>query len=245
MTVNFSPCLPATVRQCRHALDYHLLPALGTEPLEAIRREQFAAVLYSLYGPPVMANEVVEMLSRLVYMAEGWGSTPEGGNPCKFMHKYNMHSRERFRSGEEFRRLGRVLGEVEACASAAAALRLLMLTGRQRNEILTLRWVDVDLGAGAIQLRDAKTSARSVAPPTAARHMLAVIPRLPDNPWVIAGARPCTDLSNLDSAWLVVRLGGPERVRIHDLRHSFGCRDHALGESLPMVGNRLGHRKDA
>ena len=162
-------------------------------------------MLYSLYGPPVMANEVVEMLSRLVYMAEGWGSTPEGGNPCKFMHKYNMHSRERFRSGEEFRRLGRVLGEVEACASAAAALRLLMLTGRQRNEILTLRWVDVDLGAGAIQLRDAKTSARSVAPPTAARHMLAVIPRLPDNPWVIAGARPCTDLSNLDSAWLVVR----------------------------------------
>ncbi len=130
------------------------------------------------------------------------------------------------------------------CASAVAAFRLLILTGCRRNEILTLRWADVDLDAGEIQLRDAKTGARSVALSTAARRVLAGIPRLPDNPWVIAGARPGAHLSNLNNAWLVVRgRADLKGVRIHDLRHSFASRALALGESLPMIGKMLGHRK--
>ena len=47
-------------------------------------------------------------------------------------------------------------------ARAAAALRLLMLTGCRLNEILTLRWDDVDRKAGELRLRDAKTGARMV-----------------------------------------------------------------------------------
>ena len=34
-----------------------------------------------------------------------------------------------------------------------------------------------------------------------------------------------------------------EDVRIHDLRHSFASRGLSLGESLPMIGKFLGHRK--
>ena len=85
-------------------------------------------------------------------MAEGWRIAPESGNPCKFVRKYKERSCERFLSEAEVRRLGRVLGEVEAegkeCAGAVAAFRLPMLTGCRRNEILTLRWADVDLEAG-------------------------------------------------------------------------------------------------
>ena len=167
--------------------------------------------------------------SSRIAAAAGRGIAPEGGNPCKFVRKYKEPGCERFLSEEEFRRLGRVLGEVEAegkvCASAVAAFRLLMLTGCRRNEILTLRWADVDLEAGEIQLRDAKTGARSVAISPAARRVLAGIPRLPDNPWVIAGARLGARLSNLNNAWLVVRTRADlEGVRIHDLRHSFASR---------------------
>ena len=32
-------------------------------------------------------------------------------------------------------------------------------------------------------------------------------------------------------------------VRIHDLRHSYASRALALGESLPMIGKLLGHRR--
>ena len=141
-----------------------------------------------------------------------------------------------------------MLSELEAegkvSASGIAAFRLLMLTGCRRNEILTLRWEDVDLEAGELRLRDAKTGARQVALSPAARRVLTALPRLPDNPWVIAGSRAGRRLANLNAQWVVVRKrAGLEDVRIHDLRHSFASRALALGESLTMIGKLLGHRQ--
>lgn len=125
---------------------------------------------------------------------------------------------------------------LKVSASVAAALRLLMLTGCRRNEILTLRCDDVDLEAGELSLRDAKTRARAVALSPAAREVLSHLPRLPDNPWVITGQGAGTHLSNLNAPWLVVRKrAGLEDVKIHDLRRSFASRALALGESLTMI----------
>lgn len=107
-----------------------------------------------------------------------------------------------------------------------------------------LHWGDVDLEAGELRLNDAKTGPRSVALSPAAKRVLANLPRSPDNPWVIAGMKPGTRLSNLNNAWLVVRARADLKdVRIHNLRHSFASRALALGESLPMIGKMLDHRK--
>lgn len=240
-------CKPTTARVYRDALE-RLLPEFGCLPLGAIGRDRVAVLHYRLHKTPNMANRVVDMLARLFYMAEAWGLAPDGGNPCRFVKKYRSRSCERFLSEQEFRRLGRVLGEVETegkvSRSGVAALRLLMLTGCRRNEILTLRWKDVDLEAGELTLQDAKTGARQVALSPAARKVLSAMPRKVDNPWVIAGPEPGRHLSNLNSPWLVVRKrAGLEDVRIHDLRHSFASRALALGESLTMIGKLLGHRQ--
>ncbi len=241
-------CKPTTAAAYRHALTRFILPAFGSLPLGAIGRDQVASLHYGLHGTPAMANQVVETLSRLFTMAEAWGVAPEGGNPCRFVKKYEKRSCERFLSEREFRRLGKVLSEFEAegkvSASGVAALQVLMLTGCRRNEILTLRWEDVDLEAGELRLRDAKTGARWVALSPAATRVLAAIPRLPDNPWVIAGSRAGGRRANLNALWVVVRRrAGLEDVRIHDLRHSFASRALALGESLTMIGKLLGHRQ--
>ena len=241
-------CKPSTARGCRYTLDKYLLPVFGARPLDTIGREEVAALQYRLHKTPTMANRVIDMLSRLYNMAEAWGFAPEGGNPCRFVQKYKERSCERFLSEEEFRRLGRVLDEVEAegkvSASATAAIRLLMLTGCRRGEILTLRWNDVDLEAGELWLRDAKTGARQVSLSPAAGRVLSTIPRDSDNSWVIAGRKPGTRVGNLNASWLVVRSrAGLEDVRLHDLRHSFASRALALGESLTMIGKLLGHQK--
>ena len=147
-------CKPTTAGAYQHALNRFLLPAFGSLPLGAIGRDQVASLHYKLHKTPTMANQVVDTLSRLFVMAEVWGVAPEGGNPCRFVKKYQKRSCERFLSEREFRRLGRVLTELEAegkmSASGIAAFRLLMLTGCRRNEILTLRWEDVDLEAGEL-----------------------------------------------------------------------------------------------
>lgn len=241
-------CKPATAKNYRYAFDNCLLPALGSLRLGEIGRERVAAFQYSLHDTPFLSNKAVDALSRLYNMAEQWGVAPEGGNPCGFIRKYKEPPRERFLSDGEFRRLGRALDEVEAegkmSPSAVAAFRLLMLTGCRRDEILTLRWEDVDLDAGELRLPDAKTGSRSVAISPSARRVLANLPRLPDNPWVIAGTKPGARYTGLNNAWLVVRArANLNDVRIHDLRHSFASRALALGESLPMIGKLLGHRK--
>ena len=128
--------------------------------------------------------------------------------------------------------------------SAAAALRLLMLTGCRRNEILTLRWEHVDLEHNELRLRAAKTGAHAVPLSPTARQVLTALPHENDNPWVFPGREPGTRIVSPNASWLLVRKeAGLEDVRIHGLRHSFASRALALGESLPMIGKLLGHRQ--
>jgi len=61
---------------------------------------------------------------------------------------------------------------------------------------------------------------------------------------VIPGRKRGTHLRNLNDSWgRVRRRAGLDGVRLHDLRHTFASRALALGESLPMIGKLLGHRK--
>ena len=143
------------------------------------------------------------------------------------MKKYQKRSCERFLSEQEFRWLGKVLSELEAedrgIASGVAALRLLMLTGCRRNETLTLRWEEVVLEEGEMRLRDAKMGARWVALSPAATRVLAALPRLPDNPWVITGSRVGGRLANLNAQWVVVRRRAGARRRANTRLEALLC----------------------
>ena len=242
-------CKPATAAIYGQAIDRYIVPAFGKVPILALGREQVTGLHYKLRDTPYMANMAIRCLSRMFNKATDWGLVPEGSNnPCRYAVMYKEAPRERFLTGEEFRRLGRVLSEAEAegviPAQAAAALRLLMLTGCRRNEILTLRWEEVDLAAGALRLADTKTGARTIALSPEAVKVLAGLPRVVGNPWVVPGTAAGTRLSDISPSWQIVRArAGLEDVRLHDLRHSFASRALALGESLPMIGKLLGHTR--
>ena len=58
---------------------------------------------------------------------------------------------------------GRVLREDDTSwPPAVAAIRILLLTGCRRDEVLSLRWDDVDRAAEELRLRDTKTGPRMV-----------------------------------------------------------------------------------
>ena len=109
-------------------------------------------------------------------LAEAWGLRAPRRNPCRSVRRYRTSRRERFLSRDEYRHIGRVLQRAEADGSAwpsaVAAIRLVMLTGCRSKEVATLRWDDVDAGAGKLRLRDSKTGPRMVAmtPIDTARH---------------------------------------------------------------------------
>ena len=191
-------------------------------------------------------NKWKGQLSKMFNLAEVWGLRPGGSNPCLHVKRYKEEKRERFLSAEEFTRLGRVLDEIlgdgSETRSAVAAIRLLMLTGCRLSEIQKLRWEHIDLDAGELKLPDTKTGGRAVPLAPSAVRLLTSLPRDDDNPWVIAGRKPCSHLTDLQHPWRRIReRAGLDDVRIHDLRHSFASRALALGEGLPMIGKLLGH----
>ena len=236
----------------RGSLANHILPALGMMPLALVERSHVQALHYRLRETPRAANRALAVLSKMFSLAAAWGLVADGTNPCRAVRKYREKKRERFLSRDEYRRLGQALAEAEADAMAGvegavspyaiAALRLLMLTGCRLNEILTLRWDDVDRTAGEFRLRDGKTGTRMVPLTPTAETVLAGIRRVPHNPWIIVGKQPGSHLPTITAEWYRLRArAGLDDVRIHDLRHSYASRALAAGESLSMIGKLLGH----
>ena len=238
-------CRPGTAKLYHSVVQRFILPIYGHLAVEEVEREHIADLHYELREKPYQANRVLEIGTKLFNLAELW-KLRTGGNPCKFVRKYREKNRERFLIDEEFRRLGDVLNDMEADKTlpvcAAAAFRLLMLTGCRRN--VTLKWERVDLEAGELRLPDTKTGARMVPlSPTAAR-VLTELPRIEGNPWVIPGFRRNRHLADRNHYRERVRdRADLQGMRIHDIRHSFASRALALGESLSMIGKLLGHNR--
>ena len=239
-------CKPKTISMYTLIVDKHLLPAFGKVPALALDHAGVTELHHRLRKTPTMANQVVDTLSRIWNAAEDRGQLPEASNPCRLVVKNRERRRERFLSEEEFRRLGRTLAEAETrkgvSVHAVAAIRLLLLTGCRRNEILTLRWKDVDLEARELKLEDSKTGARTVPLSPEAVDVLANISRVEGNPYVIPGKLKGKRMRNLNDPWdLICERAKIENARLHDCRHSFASRALALGEGLPMIGKLLGH----
>ena len=126
-------CKPKTESMYRLVVAKYILPELGKRPVLAVSHKEVTEIHHRLSAKPVMANHVVDTLSRIYNAAEDRGDIPEASNPCRLVVKNRERKRERFLTDEEFRRLGRVLDEAERCKGvsvhAVAAIRLLLLTG--------------------------------------------------------------------------------------------------------------------
>lgn len=168
-------------------------------------------------------------------------------NPAKGVPLLKGERKERFLSEAELAKLADTLSVMEAEAAmsptAAAAIRLLLLTGCRKSEILTLRWEQVDSERRCLRLPDSKTGAKVVPLARAALSFLNELFRLSESIFVLPASKG-GHYTGLQKDWERIRaragLGG---VRLHDLRHSFASFAVADGHSLFMIGKVLGHRQ--
>lgn len=111
------------------------------------------------------------VLSVIMREAEAMGLRPEGSNPCRGIRRNRRKGRERSLSDDELRRLsGRLAAHDGRYPEQVAIVRLLLLTGCRKREILTLRWSDYR--EGHLFLRDSKTGPRTVWLSQPAREVL-------------------------------------------------------------------------
>lgn len=133
--------------------------------------------------------------------------------------------------------------DAEANPYVRAALKLYLLTGLRRSELLGLRWQDVDLMRREIRLSDTKAGRAHRVPLSApAVEILNGLPRMLRNEYVFPGSVPGRPLVNIAKSWRRVRkAAGLEDVRLHDLRRTVGSWMAASGASLPLIGKVVNH----
>ena len=179
-----------------------------------------------------------------------WAAHPDRklilANPAKGVKLLKGGKRERFLSEAELARLADTLAAMEAehglSPTATAAIRLLLLSGCRKSEILSLRWEWVDAERGVLRLPDSKTGAKVVPLAATAVKLLAELPRRGD--YVLPAATGPGHYTGLQKDWERVRArAGLAAVRVHDLRHSFASFAVADGNSLYLIGKVLGHRQ--
>jgi integrase len=222
-------------------------------------------------GGRTIANRTLAVLSAMFTWAGKHGLVPFGHNPVKAIERFKENRKERFLTSSELAALGDALLEAETIGlpydvdeskakaknapkpesrrtkfgpHAIAAIRLLLLTGARRREILDLRWSEVDLERGVLFLPDSKTGKKTIVLSSAAAAILETLPRI--GTYVIAGSSAGTKdekaRSDLNKPWSAVsKRAGLTDVRLHDLRHSFASIGVGGSVGLPIIGKLLGH----
>ena len=189
------------------------------------------------------ANRHLSVISKIYKCAIQWEIVER--NPCAGVKKFQENNaQQRFLSPDEIQRLFKAMeGKSERSTMTIAALKLLLLTGTRRNEALTARWEHVDLERGIWLIPHTKSGrAHHVPLNHEAKALLANLPRENGSPWVFPGRDPAKHVIDprkcLDS---LTDEAGIERIRIHDLRHSFASLCAQSGASLYLIKQLLNH----
>ncbi|MDE0001260.1 MAG: tyrosine-type recombinase/integrase [Rhodospirillaceae bacterium] len=236
-------CKPSTQESVRWILNARLLPAFGSLLLDQITPARVSRWFdeYSRTAPGG-ANHALKRLRRILNHAVECGHLQT--NPTGSVKRNPRPKLTRFLSREEICRLHCALDQHgrsrASLVQQADIIRLLLLTGCRRNEILTLRWQDID--GDTLNLGDSKTGPRKIYLNAVALNILERQPRSGSAyvfPSPVDSKRPLS--RNLPLWTLVRKEAGIEDVRLHDLRHTFASHAVLQGIPLPVVSCLLGH----
>jgi len=226
----------------------HILPALGTKPLDAITRTDVLALVQKRIGDGAAAgsvNRVVILLRYMFNQAIRWETAGVKANPTKDIPLLKLNNqRQRFLSSEEAARLleavrqsnNPVLGSIVA---------MLLLTGARKREVMDARWDCVDWNRRIWRIPISK-SGRARYVPLSDGALLLLRQRqfevAEGCPWIFANPESGEPFKCITNAWVTARLrAGMPELRIHDLRHSFASFLINNGRSLYEVQKILGH----
>jgi len=177
-------------------------------------------------------------------MAETWGYLPEGfPNPARGVPKSRTRSRNRYLSEPEASKLLEAVDQ-DTDPRFPPLIRLYLLTGARKSELMTLRWSDVDPEAKRIRLRHTKSRRDHwlyLSPEAWALFEHLAQYREAANPYVWPG-RGSGPKSTFRQAWVKARkAAGLEDIHIHDLRRTAASWLAQAGTSTVAIQHTLNH----
>jgi integrase len=241
----------STTDSYRRTLEKWVLPKLKHLKVQEVTFDDIDGLHASVTseGGPYIANRMLAILSKAFNLAIRWRWRTD--NPVRGVERNQEKKRHRYMSFEEISALVKALDAYHD-QQAANIIRLLLLTGARRGEVLTARWEQFDLEAGVWTKPGATTKQKTehrVPLSAPARQLLSELAqKAAKNEWVFPG-KGTGEPREVHRAWAKIRqaagLTGAKTVRIHDIRHSYASILASAGLSLPIIGQLLGHTQAA
>ena len=207
---HFNRYKPSTRKGVRYVLAKQLLPAFGSKPLDRISPAQIRRWFDAFsQTAPGGANHALDLLRQIMNFAVACGHID--ANPARGVKRNRRSALTRFLSREEIGRLHKVLDDQsgESRTQQADIIRLLLLTGCRRSEIVQLRWSEVR--DDVLALADSKTGPRNVPLNAGARRILERQPEC-GSPFVFSfSARPGPSARSRPSAMVSGPPGSRDR----------------------------------
>ncbi len=197
---------------------------------------------------PATVNRQVALLSRVCTLAvEEWDWLKS--NPCHIKSLTEDNERDRLLSDAERMRLLEVLHDHEEPALLGFVL-VAESTGMRASEVQRLRWEDVELSTGCLQIKKSKNGEkRAVFVGKEARRWLKAWRkkyRLKFNGFVFGNSTTGAAPYNYAVHWgEAKKRAGIEDLRFHDLRHGFVTAALKAGLNPVMVQLVSGHKSSA
>jgi integrase len=229
----------------RSMFEKRIVPHFGKMKLYEIRYADIQAFHSKLTreSGAVRANRILEVVRKALNLAlrlewiernyaEGFQRNPE-------------LPREEFLTKSQIDGLMQALTRNQGNPSAHI-LMLLLLTGARKSEVMFATWNQFDLDAGVWTKAAATVKQRREHRVPLSSNALALLRLLKEEattPYLFPSRASQRHMVDIKRFWQSIKkeAGLGEKVRIHDLRHTFASVLASEGESLSIIGRLLGH----
>jgi integrase len=233
---------PKSYKEDKRMLERVILKKWRGKKIEEITTYDVQHLHHELRGTLYGANRVRSLLSTMFNLAIQWNWTSV--NPVEGVNKYQEQKRNRWLNDQEVQSLYTVLDSYHN-QSVANAIRLLVLTGARKNEVLGAEWGQFDLESGVWTKPAHTTKEKKMEHLPLSSQVITLLKKIKEEattPHLFPGKVDGKPLQDIKKAWkTIITRAGLTKVRIHDLRHTHASHLVSSGLSLSIVGKLLGH----
>ncbi|OGV36137.1 MAG: hypothetical protein A2020_12090 [Lentisphaerae bacterium GWF2_45_14] len=233
------------------------LSALGSVKLDDLSRDQIRRLLKEIgdKGIKTTANRVAQLIRAVITFAihnDKWS----GNNPAMGLVLYKEHARKRYLYPDEMTRFFDEMIKIEKHVMAKQyqpscdAIRLLLLTGQRKANVLAMRWDELDLTHAKWTIPPEKFKSDNEQRVALSEVAMEILNRRKaalghSREWVFpartkgAKTRHLADIKKTFAR--IIENAKIENLTIHDLRRTFGSWLAADGVPLHIISKMLGH----
>lgn len=183
------------------------------------------------------ANRAISMLKHMYNKAIEWGYPAHSSNPAVGIKMFREKSRERFLQPDEIQCFFAALAE-EPNETFRNYVLLSLFIGQRRQNMLSMRWSNVDLKLGVVSFPDSKNGDPQRIPLiTQAWDILKEMHRHATDDWVFPSQNGSKSghVEDFHRPWYaLLKRAGIEDFRFHDLRRTFGSYQ-AINNAGPFI----------